>query len=883
MRMVKDYSSVITIEGLGTAAHLHPLQLAWMVYGGVQCGFCTPGFIVSAKALLDENDHPTREEVRNWFQKNRNACRCTGYKPLVDSVMAAAEVIRGEKSMEDLFRMIPKDQVFNTRYPKPTALGKVLGVTDYGEDIAEKVPGMYHCALVLSDIAHGLIKSINTEEAEKYEGVVRVLTAKDVPGTNRTVFPIGSAWSDCYGDERPVLCDEKVFRIGDPVALVIADTRRHAREAARLVKTEYEPLPVYSDVLEAVAEDAIEIHPGIPNEFLRKARFHGEDTRITMPKSAHIAEFSVRNQTQSHLPIEPDTSNAYIDKDGKLTIMFKTHALYQSIPMITDALGVKAEDVRLILNPSGGSFGYSFTPGAIALVGLAALVTGHPCTLTLSYEEHQMFTGKRTVAYQNCRIGCDKDGKITAAELYMLNDNGCFSEAAGTSALAPLKYFMTPYTTPSARVLSRVGFSNSPHNIAYRCPVIAQMFTGQEQVMDMLAEQLGMDPLDFRLRNVWKPGDKAIYGEEPTVYVARKVMEAMRPRYEALKKHAAESTTDRLKYGVGLAFGSFNVSNSGDTASVAIEINADGTFTHYSTWEDLGQGGDVGCLAYAHEALKPLGVRPEQIKLVMNDTSTCPDSGRAASSRCNFMVGHATHAAVEKLLDAMRKPDGSYRTYAEMVAEGIPTKYVGTNKQPVNEKLDENTGFGKFPPDQSYAFFVAETEVDVQTGKVRVINMHCVCDAGVTTNLLSLEGQGYGGMLHSIGYALSEDYYDPKKHGNLIGAGFPYIESVPDDEHFTVFNLETPRSYSAFGGTGISEAFQSSGHVAILNAIYHAVGVRIRMLPATPAKVKAAIQAKESGEATDNAPFDFGRDFYEYLDYIEEHPRKAYVGAVIAH
>ena len=663
----------------------------------------------------------------------------------------------------------------------------------------------------------------------------------------------------------------------------MADTRKHARDAAQLVKVEYEPLPVYKDVMEAVAEDAIEIHPGIPNEFLRKARFHGEDTRITMPKSAHIAEFSVRNQTQPHLPIEPDTSNAFIDKDGKLTIMFKTHALYQSIPMITKALGVKAEDVRLILNPSGGSFGYSFTPGAIALVGLAALVTKRPCTLTFSYEEHQMFTGKRTVAYQNCRIGCDENGKITSAELYMLNDNGCYSEAAGTSALAPLKYFMTPYTTPSARVLSRVGFSNTPHNIAYRCPVIAQMFTGQEQVIDMLAEQVGMDPLDFRLLNVWEPGDVAIYGEQPTVYVARKVMEAMRPRYEILKKHAAKATTEGKKYGVGLAFGSFNVSNSGDTASVAIELNPDGSVTHFSTWEDLGQGGDVGCLAYTHEALKPLGLRPDQISLVMNDTETCPDSGRAASSRCNFMVGLATRAAADKMLAAMKKPDGSYRTYEEMMAEGLPTKFVGTNKQPVNEKLDENTGFGKFPPDQSYAFFVAEVEVDVKTGKVRVIDMHCVCDAGVTTNQLSLEGQGYGGMLHSLGYALSEDYSDPKKHGNLIGAGFPFIESVPDAEHFTVVNLETPRAYAGFGGTGISEAFQSSGHVAILNAIYHAAGIRIRMLPARPERVKAALDAKAAGKPAENEPFDFGRDFYEYLDYIEEHPRKTYTGEVIAH
>lgn len=883
MKKVEDGSTVWTIEGLGTAQNLHPLQLAWIVYGGVQCGFCTPGFIVSAKALLDQNDHPSREEVRAWFQKNRNACRCTGYKPLVDAVMAAAEVIRGEKAMEDLFRMVPKDEVFNTHYPKPTALGKVLGQTDYGADIEVKTPDTLHCAAHFSTVAHANILSIDTSEAEKAEGVVRVITAKDVPGPNKTYFPVGTTWSDAYGDEHPVFCDEKVFHIGDPIALVIADTRAHARKAAALVKVEYEELPVYPDALTAVQPDAVQIHPGINNEFLRKACYHGEDTRLTMPRSAHIAEFSVRNQVQSHLPIEPETANAYVDEDGKLVIMFKTHSLHQTLPMIAPALAMEPEDIRLILNPSGGAFGYSFMAPTAAIIGLAALVTGKPVSWTMSYEEHQIYTGRRPVTYQNCRIGCDENGKITSAELHILNDNGCYSDAAGSGALVPTKYFMTPYTTPSARVLVKVAFSNANFNIAYRCPHAAQMFTGQEQIMDMLAEEIGMDPLEFRLKNVWQPGDVAIYGEEPTIYVAEKVMKAVQPKYEELKKHAAANSTETKKFGVGVAFGSFNISNSGDSCEIAIELNPDGTVTHYSTWHDLGQGADVGCLAYVHEALKPIGIKPEQIHLVMNDTATCPNSGRAAASRSNLMLGLATDDGVKKLLNAMRKEDGTYRTYAEMKEEGIATRYEGIHKVPVNEKLNENNGFGKFPPDQSYAMFVSEVEVDETTGKVRVVDLHCICDCGLTTNWLSLEGQGFGGMMHSIGYALSENYEDPKKHGNLIGAGFPFIEMIPDGEHFTVQNLETPRPYSPFGGSGVSEAFQSSGHVAILNAIYNASKIRIQYLPATPDKVKAELARRDSGDEIEYETFDLGREFYEYLDYIAEHPRAKYEGWEVVH
>jgi len=102
MKRVQDDARIVTVEGVGTPDNLHPLQLAWTVHGGAQCGFCSPGFIVSAKALLDENRNPTREQVRDWFQKNRNACRCTGYKPLVDAVMDAAKVIRGEMSAVEL-------------------------------------------------------------------------------------------------------------------------------------------------------------------------------------------------------------------------------------------------------------------------------------------------------------------------------------------------------------------------------------------------------------------------------------------------------------------------------------------------------------------------------------------------------------------------------------------------------------------------------------------------------------------------------------------------------------------------------------------------------------------------------------------------------------
>ena len=883
MKSIDDGSTVFTTEGLGTAANLHPLQRAWIIYGGVQCGFCTPGFLISSYALLLENPDPTREEVRAWFQKNKNACRCTGYKPLVDAVMAAAKVMRGDASIDELEYHGPDNQVFNTYYPKPTALGKVLGTTDYGDDISLKVPGMLHLAPVMPPISHGIIKSIDTSEAEKAEGVVKVVTAKDVQGTNRINWPIGSNWADGDGLERPIICDDKVFRLGDVFAVVIADTRRHAREAAKLVTMELDPLPEYLDVLDSVAPDAIEIHPGSPNMLIQKPLYHGEDSRDVFERAPHSVEFSVGTQRQPHLTLEPDTVQAFKDSDGGLTIMLKSHYLHAQKGFIASGIGMSPDKIRLILNPSGGSFGYSFSPGACAIVAACAMTVDQPVSLTFSWREHMLFSGKRSPAYSNARLCCDDNGKLMAGEFDILYDQGCYSESAAVYCVAPLKYFLTPYTCPSARVLARAAYSNTPFNTAYRSPAVPQVYSNTEQMMDMLAEKVGIDPLEFRYINCWKEGDTAIWGEKPNVYVVPGILDKLRPLYQKFKKHAADNTTDKVKYGVGCALGSFNVSTDGDRAEIALELNPDGSVTTYNTWEDMGQGADIGALAITHEALKPLGLRPDQIRLVMNDTKYCPDTGRAAASRSNIMYSLCCGKAATALMDAMRKPDGTYRTYDEMVEENIPTRYSGLQVWPHNEKLDDNTGFGKYPPDQSYAGFVAEVAVDTETGKTDLLEMHCVSDCGVITNWLSVEGQAYGGMLHSIGFALSENYSDMKKHNNMIGAGFPFIETIPDGEHFTIHDNQTPRTYSPFGGTGISEGYQSSDHAAILNAIYQAVGVRVPVQPATPDKLKALIDEKAAGTYQPAEPFLLGPDFNETLDYFKTHPRGEYHGAHVDH
>jgi aldehyde oxidoreductase len=269
-----------------------------------------------------------------------------------------------------------------------------------------------------------------------------------------------------------------------------------------------------------------------------------------------------------------------------------------------------------------------------------------------------------------------------------------------------------------------------------------------------------------------------------------------------------------------------------------------------------------------------LVIDKDDVVLIQNDSKFCPDHGATASSRSHFMNGISSKACAEKLFGAMLKADGTLRTYAEMTEEGLPVKY---ENQFLNEEfgdladLDPNTGKGNPTPDYTFALFLSEVEVDTETGKTTVLSMKSVADVGVVGNVAAVEGQVFGGMSHTIGFALSENYDDVKKHSNPLGAGIPAIKDVPDNVE--VLFIENHRRQNPFGSSGASEAFQSSGHMAVINAIYDACGVRVYELPATAEKVKAGLDALASGgQISSPQKYFLGSDFYEEMENIRKNP-----------
>ena len=846
MNRVAENAAITTLEGIGTADNLHPLQHAWIFHGGAQCGFCTPGFIVSAKGLLDENPAPTREQVRDWFQKHKNVCRCTGYIPLVDAVMDAAAVMRGDKTLADIQYKVPADgRIWGTRFTRPSSLAKVVGTAEFGADAALRMPaGSLHLALVQAKVSHANIKGIDTSEAEGMPGVFKVLTHKDVKGKNRITGLITFPTNKGDGWDRPILNDTKIFQYGDAVAIVCADSECRARAAAEKVRLDLERLPEYMNAPDAMAPDAIEIHPGTPNVYFEQRLEKGADTAPFFNDPAMVTvSGDYYTQRQPHLPIEPDVGYGYLNDDGKLVLHSKSIGLHLHGLMIAPGLGLTfPDDLIMVQNTTGGTFGYKFSPTMEALVGVAVLATGRPCHLRYNYEQQQQYTGKRSPFWTSLRAAADKKtGKIAAIEADWIVDHGPYSEFGDLLTLRGAQFVGAGYGVPNLRGRGRTVCTNHAWGSAFRGYGGPEIEFASESLMDELAEQLGMDPFELRAVNCYKPGDTNPSQQTPEVYSLPEMFDRLRPLYGEAKKKAAANSTAEFKRGVGVAVGVYGSGLDGpDSAEAWVQLDPDGGVTVGSCWEDHGQGADAGALGTAHEGLRPLNIPMANIRLVMNDTSKAPNSGPAGGSRSQVMVGNAIRVACEALIEAMRKPGGGFYDYQGLKDAGREPRQMGVWTAPASN-CDEK---GKGAPFCCYMYglFMAEVAVEVATGKTTVEKLTMVADIGRINNQTIVDGQVYGGLAQGVGLALSEDYEDIKKHSTLAGAGVPYIKDIPDA--IDIIYVQTPRPDGPFGASGVGEIPLCGPHPAIINAITNACGARIRHLPAYPHKVLAAMGTK---------------------------------------
>lgn len=816
-----DGADVITVEGLGTPENPHLIQEAFVLAGAIQCGFCTPGMIMATKALLDANPNPDTAAIKKAL--SRNLCRCTGYVKIIAGVKLAGKFLRGETTPAKIKATIDKNKMIGESHPRPSAMIKACGVAKFGGDY--QMPNMLELAAVHSTEFHAIIKSIDTSAAEKMPGVAGILTSKDVKGTNRLRVMV---------PDQLVLAEDKVRTLGDPIAIVAAETREQARAAAAAVKVTYEKLPVMLTPEEALARDAVQIHPHSPNLCWQQPVIKG-DVEEAYKKAACVVEGHFSTQMNHQAPLEPETCVSYMDGE-ELVVIGRSIMIHAHAGILQEAVGAKK--IRYQEPFSGGQFGIKAHITSEGVAAVAAMHFNRPVRYVPSLAESLNITTKRHPFDMKAKLAFDKDGKIIAHSNEFVVNKGAYFMLGPVMPTRGLLMLSSAYNIPNIYAFVKLVYTNNCSGGAARGAGPPQVAFPLESLMDMAAEKLGIDALEIRKRNSLKPGESLCTGAVPDDgWPFPELCDAFKPKYEKAKKEAAEFNKKggNIKRGVGIAAHSFGVAEPDDVAANAVEINPDDSVTIYAAVADPGEGDDSMLTQLAAKALDlPL----EKIHLYTRDTQKTVASGPSAGSRQTYMNGGAMLDAIQKMLKAMQ--EAGSRTYAGLKKAGKPFRYDGAKAVIGQPPLDPKTGQGGNFDSHVHNIQMAEVEVNTETGDVKVLKMTSVIDAGTIIHPQNFEGQNEGGMDQGVGYALREEFVLGKTK-DWVTFKFPTIDKSFEVEYVI---RETPRKRGPYGATGIGELTMTSTAPSITNAIYNACGARIYHLPATPDKVKAALKSK---------------------------------------
>ena len=816
-------AEVTTIEGLGTPDRPNLVQQAFVLAGAVQCGFCIPGMIVTATELLEANPAPTRAEIGRALR--RNLCRCTGYVKIIDAVQLAGRFLRGEIAPADLLPG-PDAPPLGVSHPRPSALAKACGTAAFGADI--RMPGALEIAVVRSPHAHAVIRGIDTAAAAAMPGVAGVMTAADIKGTNRIKYTVA---------DRPILCDDTVRTLGDAVAIVAAETKEQALAAVDAVIVDYEPLPVLASPEAALADGAPQIHPDLPNLCYSQPIVKG-DVASAFASAAAVVEGRFRTQINHQAPLEPEVSLAYLEgegEDAELVVIGRSINIHLALASLQAALGWEA--IRYEEAFSGGQFGIKVEVITEGIAAAAALHFRRPVRYVPSLAESMLATSKRHPFDMGIRLAANAEGRLTALDMDITVDNGAYMSLGIVILNRALHMLTSSYFVPNIHVTSRLVYTNNPWGSAARGAGPPQTHYAVECAIDLLAEKMGIDPLEFRRRNSLRPGDTKATGHVVKEWPFPGLCDVLRPKYEEARRAAAAHTGDGVRRGVGLGAAAFGIAMPGDKSVAAIELDPDDGVTVYVAAADPGEGNDSMLTQLVASVLElPLA----KVRLRTRSTADTTASGPASGSRVTYMIGGAAVDAAQQLRAAMDE-EGA-RTHAAFVAAGRPARYVGRRTTLETAPLDPVTGQGPSFEVQVFSVQMAEVEVNTATGEVKVVRLTSAADPGRVIHPLNVEGQLEGGMDMGAGFALREEYVAGKTK-DWVTFKFPNIRHAMDLETILV---ETPRELGTLGSVGIGEMAMVSTAPAIVNAIRDACGAMVYELPATPERVRAALAAVDA-------------------------------------
>lgn len=866
-----ESKKVQTIEGLTNGEDLHPVQKAFVEKGAIQCGYCTPGMIMRIKSMLDENPDPDLEEIKEAL--TGNLCRCTGYQKIFEAVETSKDYLKGKTPT--VIEYQPQKSAMNLsvvgkRLPKIDAPDKATGRAVYTDDIV--LPNMIFGKLLLSPVPHAKIQSINTKKAMALPGVKLILTGADV--TN-----ISYGTSPPRYDEN-VLAKDKVRYIGDVVAAVAAVDEETCYRAINLIEVEYEELPTVFDPMEAMKEGAPRLFDDkYENNINTRVDHHFGDIEKGFAEADHIREERfVGNRTYQN-PMEPHVAVAEWDRHGRVTLHTSTQVVHYVHHQLSRILDLPLGNIRVVMTNCGGGFGAKAATNMLEILSIIlSKKTGHPVKMRFNREEMYLYGRGRHKQYIDLKIGVKKDGTITAVKQKAVLEGGAYSSFGIVStyyagSMLPTLYKFSNYKYDGYRVNT-----NLPPCGAFRGHGTPHPRFAFESLLSMIADDLGMDHIDIRLKNAMEPetrtcNDLDIHSCELKA---------------CLKRVREQSGWDKKKgklpkgRGIGIGCGGF-VSGAGypiyrstfPHSNAMIKIEEDGSKAILFVGDaDIGQGSDT---VLAQAAAEAMGISFDRMSVVSADSDITPLGFGAYSSRVTLMGGNASKMAGEEVKKQVISAASEILNVAEEKLDTVNNKVFEKDNPDSFISWEEAAksffsrkgpllGKGHYSPPEglggtykgaavgtspafSFSASVCEVEVDMQTGKVKVLDFWDAHDCGTAINPMAVEGQVEGAVVMGMSETLLEDeVFD--SNGKILNADLHnYLIATSADTpriHSTIVDSYEPAG--PFGAKEVGEGAILPVLGAVANAVADAIGARVFELPITPEKVLIAIKNRNDNK-----------------------------------
>lgn len=775
--------SVLTVEGLSIFEKDAFVQ-AFADAGSVQCGFCIPGMVMAGKGLLDKNSDPTFEEVQQAIRTN--ICRCTGYKKIIDGILLAAKIIRGEEelSSED------KNVELGVRMRRIDVKDKVLGTGEYVDDV--EMEGMVYGTCIRTKYPRAKVVSIDKSEAEALEGVEYIFTAEDVP--NNKVGHIQQDW-DVF------IAEGEITRgIGDAICLVVADSPEKVEEAKKLVKIEFEELEPIRTIKDALAEDAPKIHSN--GNMCQTRHIARGDAKTALENAKYVVKDTFKTPFTEHAFLEPECAIGFPYKDYLVKVFTTDQGAYDTRQEVAIMFGVEPDEIIIENKLIGGGFGGKEDVSVQHLAALAAVKLQKPVKVSMTRQESINFHPKRHAMEGTFSIGCDENGIFQGmtAEIYF--DTGCYASLCGPVLERACTHAVGPYAYDNTDIYGYGVYTNNPPAGAFRGFGVCQSNFAMEALITKLAEEVGISPWEIRYRNAIRPGGVLPNGQitDPSTALAE-TLEAVKPYFDNNKNVGLACAMKNAGVGVGLP----------DKGRCRLVVQ-DGKVEIHSGASCLGQG--LGTVL-TQITCQTLDIPYDKTKYFNSDTENAPDSGTSSGSRQTLITGEATRMACEKLkadLDGKSLEDLEGKEYFAEYFE--PTDPMGSDK----------------PNPKSHIAYGYATHLVVLDDDGKVTDVYAAHGVGKAVNPLSIEGQIDGGVLMSMGYALTEkfplvDCVPKVKFGSL---GLLKANQIPNIHSIIV---EKPGIDAAYGAIGLGEIVTIPTAAAIQGAYYAMDGNFRRELP----------------------------------------------------